>query len=577
MIFSMRMSTVLPVISLIASICAGQQICDCSSCTQSVLDTDACNGNVCHKCGDRIKWLMSGEGGSLTEYNACVKIAVEEFPGTCGPCNPDSCDPTPTQSSVVPTSSPKPQMCGVESCTQSVLDAEACGNQCHKCGDRIKFLITNGSLEIDACLQVGTEFPHICGPCIPEGLTNAPTPSIPSPDNSTLVWSDEFSVDGKPDPEKWGYDIGGGGWGNGELQYYTDRLNNAFVLDGVLNVRAVREDYGERQYTSARLVSKNRGDFKYGRFQFRARLKQCVARGTWPALWMLPTDWVYGGWPDSGEIDVMEHVGYDTGRVHGTVHTRAFNHGINTQVGDSILTSVEKWHVYDIIWDEEKIDFIIDGVKYHEFINRNKSYKEWPFDEKFHLIMNVAVGGAWGGAQGVDSNAFEGNGQIMEVDWVRVYSESATSSPVKSPTKSPSKSPTNPCTQNEDDKFLFKGTVGLDARKKTCDWLSNKSKKKVKDICTKKTQFSGNLKPAEIICEETCESCDVCFENSTGKSIFFFKFARNGNPEYRNCKWLQKSNKAEKYCGKRESNEGRGPPGEVCPQTCSDVTSCPSN
>jgi len=317
------------------------------------------------------------------------------------------------------------QKCGVETCTQEILDTNACaGNDCYSCGDRINYLIGTGFTETAACLKIARdEFPSECGPCLPDVPSSAPTPSIPPPNDADLVWSDEFSAEGAPNPEKWGYDVGGGGWGNNELQFYTNRLNNAFVSNGSLNIRAVKEDYGGRQYTSARLVSKNKGDFKYGRMQFRARLKQCTARGSWAALWMLPTDWVYGGWPDSGEIDIMEHVGYDKGRVHGTVHTRAFNHGDGTQVGNSIIATVEDWHVYDIIWGEERIDFIIDGVRYHDFENRQISYKEWPFDERFHLIMNIAVGGNWGGLKGVDEKAFEGDGQIMEVDWVRVYKE----------------------------------------------------------------------------------------------------------------------------------------------------------
>jgi len=456
MTFTIRISAVSLLISLIAPACAGQNVCGCSSCTQTVLDTMACaSWGECYTCGARINFLMTPEGGSQTEYEACFQVAVTEFPEVCGPCNPVTCNPTLTNSpddAPSPTRSPNYQMCGVDSCTQIVLDTMAClGDECYTCGERVNYLIGEGVSEIEACLQVGTdEFPNICGACS-EGLTYAPTESIPQPDNSTLIWSDEFSVDGEPNPEKWGYDVGGGGWGNGELQYYTDRLDNAFVSNGILNIRAVRENYGGREYTSARLISKNRGDFKYGRFQFRARLRECTGRGSWSALWMLPTDWLYGGWPDSGEIDVMEHVGYDSGRVHGTVHTKAFNHLIGTQLGDSIIIPVEDWHVYDIKWDEDKIDFIIDGIKYHEFLNRNEGFEEWPFDERFHIIMNVAVGGSWGGLEGVDSSAFEGDGQIMEVDWVRVYSESSTvspsmsrsNSPTTSGTSSPTISPTN--------------------------------------------------------------------------------------------------------------------------------------
>jgi len=242
-----------------------------------------------------------------------------------------------------------------------------------------------------------------------------------------LIWSDEFEgPDGSaPDPLKWDYDIGGHGWGNNELQHYTDRRDNSFILNGVLNIRAVKENFGTNDYTSARLVTKGLGDWTYGRYRIKARLQQCTGLGTWPAIWMLPTDWVYGGWPDSGEIDIMEHVGYETGKIHGSVHTRSFNHMIGTQKsGSRVVPDVGEWHIYDVIWTESKVEFIMDGFKYYEFSKVDQaSFREWPFDQRFHLLLNVAVGGSWGGAGGLDSTAFEGNGQIMEVDWVRVYRE----------------------------------------------------------------------------------------------------------------------------------------------------------
>ena len=132
---------------------------------------------------------------------------------------------------------------------------------------------------------------------------------VADPDPATLVWADEFEVDGSPDLTKWTYDIGGGGWGNSELQYYTDRLDNVYISGGILHIRAVKEVFGQNEYTSTRMVSRELGDWQYGRFRVRARLQDCTARGTWPAIWMLPTNSVYGGWPDSGEIDIMEHVG----------------------------------------------------------------------------------------------------------------------------------------------------------------------------------------------------------------------------------------------------------------------------
>jgi hypothetical protein len=143
---------------------------------------------------------------------------------------------------------------------------------------------------------------------VPTNPTSAPNELYVDPDPARLIWSDEFDVDGLPDSSKWNYDTGGGGYGNNELQHYTNRIENAYVSNGILHVKAVKESYGGNEYTSARLVSKDpaRSDWTYGRMLVRSRLLQCTARGTWPAIWMLPTDWCFGGWPDSGEIDIME-------------------------------------------------------------------------------------------------------------------------------------------------------------------------------------------------------------------------------------------------------------------------------
>ncbi len=236
----------------------------------------------------------------------------------------------------------------------------------------------------------------------------------------TLQWSDEFDYTGLPDPARWGYDVGGGGWGNNELQYYTEnRQENARVEDGRLVIEAVKEAYGGRDYTSARLVSRDKGDWLYGRFEIRAKLP--AGRGTWPAIWMLSTDWVYGGWPRSGEIDIMEHVGYDMQRIHGTIHTDDFNHTRGTQIGNSILASNvdTEFHVYAMEWRPHRIDIFMDGLRYFTVTDNGTGVGAWPFDQRFHLLMNIAVGGDWGGAQGVDDSIFP---QRMEVDYVRVYS-----------------------------------------------------------------------------------------------------------------------------------------------------------
>jgi len=239
-----------------------------------------------------------------------------------------------------------------------------------------------------------------------------------------LVWSDEFDYNGFPNETKWSYIVGDGcprlcGWGNNELQYYTDRkIKNARVSQGKLVIEAHKESVGSRAYTSARLVSKSKGDWTYGKIEIKA--KNPSGKGTWPAIWMLPTENEYGGWPRSGEIDIMEHVGYEPDKIHGTVHTLSYNHMHGTQKGGEkrILDSESAFHTYSIIWTEDKIDFLIDDEVYFSFENDNSDSDAWPFDQKFHLVMNIAVGGNWGGKMGIDENIWP---QKMEVDYVRVY------------------------------------------------------------------------------------------------------------------------------------------------------------
>lgn len=239
-----------------------------------------------------------------------------------------------------------------------------------------------------------------------------------------LVWSDEFNGTGLPDARKWSYDIGDGcpevcGWGNNEAQYYTSqRLENAKQQDGNLVITARKEPMGGKEYTSARLVTKHKGDWKYGLIEVRAKLPK--GRGTWPAIWMLPTDWKYGGWPASGEIDIMENVGYYPDSLYGTVHTKRFNHLAGTQKGGVIhcKTMQSDFHVYGIKWDAEMIEFLLDGKEYHRFKNEHTDSDAWPFDQPFHLILNMAVGGNWGGKMGIDESIWP---QQMLVDWVRVY------------------------------------------------------------------------------------------------------------------------------------------------------------
>lgn len=235
---------------------------------------------------------------------------------------------------------------------------------------------------------------------------------------ATPVWADEFDYNGLPDNTKWGYDIGGGGWGNNELQYYTNSLDNASVANGKLTITAKKEVKENRNYTSARLVTRGKGDFLYGRFEIKAKLP--AGKGTWPAIWMLPTDWAYGDWPKSGEIDIMEHVGYDQDVVHISAHTEAYYFKINTQKTSKrkIENASTAYHVYRMDWTPYALRGYIDDQLTFEFINEGKGAAVWPFDKKFHLLLNIAVGGDWGGAQGMDESIYP---VAMDVDYVRVY------------------------------------------------------------------------------------------------------------------------------------------------------------
>ena len=252
---------------------------------------------------------------------------------------------------------------------------------------------------------------------------NPPPVTPPKPQSWKFAevpeWEEEFAIDGLPDENKWGYDVGGNGWGNGESQYYTRaEPANVKIENGILKITARKDSFNNNAYTSARMVTRNKADWLYGKFEIRAKIPK--GRGTWPAIWMLPTANTYGSWPKSGEIDIMEHVGYDLNRVHFTVHTEAFNHTIGTQVGKNMVINdaTEAFHVYKAEWTPYGIRGYFDDTKVFEFANQGNGYRSWPFDQKFHLILNIAVGGAWGGAQGIDNTVFPAT---LEVDYIKMY------------------------------------------------------------------------------------------------------------------------------------------------------------
>lgn len=236
-----------------------------------------------------------------------------------------------------------------------------------------------------------------------------------------LVWNDEFEYTGLPDSSKWNYAVGGHGWGNNELQYYTyARKENAFVENGVLTITAIKEKFEENDYTSTRLISKGKGDWQHGRFEIRAKVPDGI--GTWPAIWMMPSDWSFGQgqWPDVGEIDILEHVGYDPGVVHASAHSKDYQWQAGTQKTGTIKvpTATTEFHTYRLDWSKELIQTYVDNELFFEYANEGLGWTKWPYEKPFYLILNIAVGGAWGAVEGIDEDAFP---QKMEVDFVRVY------------------------------------------------------------------------------------------------------------------------------------------------------------
>jgi beta-glucanase (GH16 family) len=235
-----------------------------------------------------------------------------------------------------------------------------------------------------------------------------------------LVWSDEFNYTGLPDPSKWNYDVGGGGWGNHELEYYTkNQAENARVENGNLIIEARKEKFEGNNYTSARLVTKGKGDWQYGRIEVRAKLPKGL--GTWPAIWMLGSTTPLK-WPDDGEIDIMEHVGYDPGIVHATIHCKKYNSMLNNHKTATIEVPdfANAFHVYSLEWNADSLCIYVDEKKYFTYVNERTGSAAWPYSQPMHLLLNIAVGGDWGGQKGIDDAILP---QRMLVDYVRVYTK----------------------------------------------------------------------------------------------------------------------------------------------------------
>lgn len=242
-----------------------------------------------------------------------------------------------------------------------------------------------------------------------------------------LVWADEFNYNGIPDTSKWGWETGNSGWGNEELQNYTGRdTSTASVRNGILRITANKLISADKvSYTSARLLTRHKAAWKYGRIEVKARVASGL--GICSAIWMMPSDCGdRGGWPACGEIDIMEHIGWESHKdsIFQTAHTGAYNHIRKTQKGARtyIPAPFSDFHIYAMEWNPDGLDYYIDGTQRYHFPNEHKTSAEWPFDAEFFLIMNISVGGKWEGAFGIDPTIFPAT---MEVDYVRAYKDTA--------------------------------------------------------------------------------------------------------------------------------------------------------
>lgn len=361
-------------------------------------------------CGESSSPVKEHQLLQLAKYSA-----VEKAPGQFG----DRSD----QGMCVGMSAVK-RTCSNNGC--KVLADRMHGRTCSQyCADQNKQCVGaweehNNDCNVKAELTCEQSYPHTsdllceCAPGAPPSMQSQP---------GQLVWSDEF--DGSQlDLSKWGIVRGGGGFGNNERQYY--RGSNARLNNGVLRIEAKCEEYNGEHYTSSKLETKHKAQWGPGhRVDVRARLPN--GKGTWPAIWMLPVDNAYGGWPRSGEIDIMEAVGCTQHKVYGTIHTQAYNHMKHTEKFNTVSMDVTEWHTYSIEWSEGELLWFVDGQQYHRFApSANGDSEKWPFNREFFLILNVAVGGSWGGmcvggAPSCSAADEFGNTQAMEVDFARVY------------------------------------------------------------------------------------------------------------------------------------------------------------
>ncbi|MBP6430219.1 MAG: glycoside hydrolase family 16 protein [Ferruginibacter sp.] len=238
-----------------------------------------------------------------------------------------------------------------------------------------------------------------------------------------LVWNDEFNTTGLPNSAKWEMETGGHGWGNNEKQFYVkNSLENSYAKDGKLHIVALKKNYDKNNYTSAKLTTYKKLSLQYGKIEVRAILPK--GKGTWPAIWMLPESIRTNQeqWPLCGEIDIMEHVGKDPNVIHTTLHTQLYNHMKGTQLShfQKFENVFDNFHTYGIEWNKDSISFYINGKLFYTSKKgenvRVSTNEGWPFDKPYYMILNLAIGGNWGGE--IDDTIFPCE---MVIDYVRVY------------------------------------------------------------------------------------------------------------------------------------------------------------
>lgn len=254
-----------------------------------------------------------------------------------------------------------------------------------------------------------------------QGLgANTPTAVVRRPFDKSkwkLVWADEFDKGTMPDPRFWGYEEGF--LRNGEAQYYAKaRKENARIENGKLVIEARKDNWNGHKITSASLTTQGKRPFLYGRIEVRAKLP--TGRGTWPAIWTLGENITTVDWPKCGEIDIMENVGFNPKSVHANVHMGAYNHMLGTGKGSRIEsdTVATAFHTYAVEWWPDRMEFYFDDTRYFGFVKEKDDDAVWPFHRPQYLIINLAIGGSWGGAQGVDETLFP---HRYEIEYVRYY------------------------------------------------------------------------------------------------------------------------------------------------------------